>query len=154
MTESLRFSGRILLICFVTLLVWVFKLIIKGRRQKICFFLEHRGELEVTFERSLNRAPNGFIYDARYSNLHSRLKEDGIQYNLKINVNQCNTISLLGLTVSDDLSWKSYTNHSASRQHKALKVPTEQVAFFHHKLFSIFTKLPFVPWWSNVAICG
>ena len=50
--------------------------------------------------------------------LHSRLKEDGVQYSLQMNntaVNQCNTISLLGLTVSNDLSWKSYIQ-SVSKQ--------------------------------------
>ena len=50
--------------------------------------------------------------------LHSRLKEDGVQYNIQITdnrVQQCNTISLLGLTISNDLSWKSYIQ-SVSKQ--------------------------------------
>ena len=39
--------------------------------------------------------------------LHSRLKEDGVQCNIHMankRVQQCNTISLLGLTISNDLS--------------------------------------------------
>ena len=50
--------------------------------------------------------------------LHSRLKADGIQYDLQMNnttVNQCNAISFLGLTVSNGLSWKSYIQ-SISKQ--------------------------------------
>ena len=50
--------------------------------------------------------------------LHSRLKDDGVQYSLQMSNNtlqECNTISFLGLTVSSDLSWKPYIQ-SISKQ--------------------------------------
>ena len=50
--------------------------------------------------------------------LHSRLKGDGDHYNIQMSqstIQDCNTISLLGLTVTDDMSWKPYIQ-SISKQ--------------------------------------
>ena len=50
--------------------------------------------------------------------LHSRLKGDGDQHSLQMSnctLQESDTISLLGLTVSSDLSWKSYIQNASKK---------------------------------------
>ena len=78
------------------------------QRQHLCEVLNK--DLETVSEWGSNWLVS-FNSSKTQSILHSRLKGDGVQHNLKMSNNfiqENNTISLLGLTVSSDLSWKTY----------------------------------------------
>ena len=73
--------------------------------------------------------------------LHSRLKGDDAQHNLKMSISSLqenSTISLLGLTVSSDLSWKTYIQ-SISKKAAQRIGSLFRASRFHHKVFFTFT---------------
>ena len=64
-------------------------------------------------------APNGLFLSApKIQSIHPQLKGDGVQHSIQMSqstIEECNAISLLGLTITKDMNWKPYIQ-SISKQ--------------------------------------